>query len=80
MSTTNKVEHYSQIKITFLHCPGTLRRYNTLQVNIVISCNKEPVIVPRDRGGHKDERGWGGWSYSPLYQGQMCKMKMAMPL
>ena len=47
---------------------------------MLISQNKEPVIVLRSRGGHVDEVGSRMVQSSQQYQVYMCKMTMTIPL
>ena len=48
----NMVENCSQVQMFSLHCSGTIRRYNTLEVHLLTSQNKEPGIALREIGGH----------------------------
>ena len=41
-------------KCCFLHCSSTLRRYNALEVHLLIIHSKEPGVITRERLGHAD--------------------------
>ena len=53
----NMMENYDRYKCCCLHCSGTIRHYNTREVHLLISQNKEPGIAQREIGGYEYEGG-----------------------
>ena len=55
ISTTNMVGKYSQMKYYCVYLSGTLIHSNTLDVYLLIRCNKETYILPIKIVGHAGE-------------------------